>query len=150
MSQWALIAHALSTWAMLGLVLFVGVVHYPLMARVGRDGFAHYERAHTARTTLVVAPLMLAELTTAALILLAALMRPATDPPRVAPWLALLGAGLVLGAWAVTFLGNVPAHRALERGFDAAAHRRLLAWHWARSALWAARGAVAAAMLTQP
>lgn len=150
MTNGVLIAHALCTWAMLGLVLFVGVVHYPLMTRVGRDGFALYERAHTARTTLVVAPLMLAELATAALILLHALSPPAGGPPRVQPWLAALGAALALGVWAVTFLRNVPAHRALGHGFDPAAHRSLLAWHWARTALWAARGAVAAAMLTHP
>ena len=54
-----LLIQAAATLAMVGLIWFVQIVHYPLMAQVGRDSFAHYEASHTARTTWVVAPLML-------------------------------------------------------------------------------------------
>ena len=39
------IVHVLATWFMTGVIWFVQVVHYPLMARVGAEGFAAYERA---------------------------------------------------------------------------------------------------------
>jgi hypothetical protein len=41
-------------------------VHYPLFKMVGHEGFPEYERCHQQRTTVVVAPLMLLEATTAA------------------------------------------------------------------------------------
>jgi hypothetical protein len=64
--QTVLLIHALVTWFMTGLIWFVQVVHYPLMAAVGSPGFAAYEAAHSRRTTWVVAPVMLAEAATAA------------------------------------------------------------------------------------
>ena len=51
-----------STLTMLGVILFVQIVHYPLMAKVGSEGFAGYARSHADRTGLVVGPLMLAEM----------------------------------------------------------------------------------------
>jgi hypothetical protein len=74
-----LLLHAAATLSMTGLIWFVQVVHYPLMARVGRVGFADYEAAHTRRTTWVVAPPMLIEGFTAVVLLL----RP---PPGIPQW----------------------------------------------------------------
>ena len=58
-------AHAAATGVMTGLIWFVQVVHYPLLARVGAASFVEYERAHVRRTTWVVAPAMLVEAATA-------------------------------------------------------------------------------------
>ena len=55
-----LLIHAGATLYMTGLIWFVQVVHYPLMARVGEDGFAEYEKHHQRLTTWVVAPPMAA------------------------------------------------------------------------------------------
>ena len=63
--QIVLLLHFASTWAMVGLIWFVQIVHYPLFAQVGRDEFPLYERRHKAWTTWIVAPLMLTELLTA-------------------------------------------------------------------------------------
>lgn len=132
----ALVAQALATPALAGLVWFVQVVHYPLLARVGESGFVSYEREHTRRTTWLVAPLMLVEgIAVAALVVL---------DPGVA---TALGAVLLAGIWASTFLVQVPCHRVLERGWDAAAHRRLVRSNWVRTLLWTARSAIAVALL---
>ena len=56
-----LMLHLVSTLAMVGLIWFVQVVHYPLFDQVGRDGFRQYEQSHQRLTTLVVAPLMLTD-----------------------------------------------------------------------------------------
>ena len=62
------LAHAASTWALVGLIWIVQLVHYPLMATVGTPQFPSYHAAHAQRITWVVAPLMLAELATAGLL----------------------------------------------------------------------------------
>jgi hypothetical protein len=128
-----LLIQAAATLAMVGLIWFVQIVHYPLMAQVGRDSFAHYEASHTARTTWVVAPLMLVE---AALALFLAI-RPPQGISALAAW---LGCGLVGIIWLSTAFLQVPMHRRLAGGFDETAHRRLVALNWIRTAAWSARG----------
>ena len=135
-----LLTHAFTTLAMVGLIWFVQIVHYPLMARVGEAQFQAYEHAHTARTTWVVAPLMLAELASAAM--LVPLMGREAMPLTVSGLLAL---GLI---WGSTFLLQVPAHRRLLGGFDARAHRCLVGTNWVRTVLWSLRGVLSCLLLT--
>ena len=45
MIDWLLV-HVVATLVMTGLIWFVQIVHYPLMAKVGRADFAEYERLH--------------------------------------------------------------------------------------------------------
>ena len=59
------LAHLGTTLLMVGVIWIVQVVHYPLFSGVGTDGWAAYEAAHQSRITLIVGPLMLAELATA-------------------------------------------------------------------------------------
>lgn len=133
----AFIVQAVASPALAGLVWFVQVVHYPLFAAVGGGApFAAYEREHARRTTTVVAPLMLLEAGAAASLLV-------LDPSAA----TLVGAALVAAIWASTFLVQVPCHRALERGWDAAVHRRLVRTNWTRTVLWTARAAVAVWLL---
>lgn len=149
-----LIAHAAVTWFMAGLIWFVQVVHYPLMRVVGTDSWIGYERSHQRRTTLVVAPAMLLEAATAAMLLppiarslpLAGGSAELLERPSVA-W---LGAALLALIWLSTFLVQVPLHGRLERGFNQPAHRALVATNWVRTALWSARAVLAAALLVPP
>lgn len=135
-----LAGHALATWFMTGVIVFVQVVHYPLMARVGRDRFREYEADHTRRTTWIVAPPMLIEAATAL-----ALVTVARD--RVPELQAWFGLTLVLVIWISTAALQVPQHRRLESGFDAVAHRRLVSSNWIRVAAWSARSALVAGWL---
>ena len=118
-----LLCHAAATWAMAGLAWFVQVVHYPLFAGVGAQGFADYEREHQRRTGFVVVPAMLCEAACAGLLLLLA--------PRD-PWV-LAGAGLLAAIWISTFAVQVPLHARLASGFEPVAHRRLVATSWLRT-----------------
>ena len=128
-----LLVNLAATGVMIGIAWFVQVVHYPLFARVGEGAFAAYEGAHTRLTTLVVGPPMLAELATGVLLVL-------SPPPGVSPALLWLGLALIAVIWLSTALLQVPAHRVLERGFDARAHRRLVLSSWVRTVAWTARG----------
>lgn len=134
------IAHLVATAFMAGLIVFVQIVHYPLMALVGEERFERYELAHTSRTGWVVIPPMLTELATA--VWLVAL--PSPNTPR-----DLAGAGLLILAvvWLATATIQAPAHGRLAHGFDAGIHRRLVRSNWIRTAGWLARVPIAIALL---
>jgi hypothetical protein len=132
--------HLLATAAMVGLIWFVQVVHYPLFARVGPDGFPTYETEHQRRTSWVVGPFMAVEG-------VSALIVAATLRDEVGLLLPLLGLFLLLVIHASTVLLQVPAHGRLADGADPAVMRRLVTTNWIRTAGWSARGAVAVAML---
>ena len=124
-------AHAGATLFMTGVIWFVQVVHYPLFARTGAAGFADYERDHARRTGWVVGPAMMLEL----LLALALAARGG-----MAAW---AGLALLAVIWLSTALVQVPLHRRLQGGFDAAAHRRLVRTNWLRTAAWTLRAALA-------
>ena len=67
-ADWTLLLHVATTFALVGLIGFVQVVHYPLMARVPREGFRRYELDHQRLTTWIVLPLMATELFSAVLL----------------------------------------------------------------------------------
>ncbi len=129
------VAHLVVTLAMVGVIWFVQVVHYPLFAGVGEVGFRAYAAEHGRRTTWVVAAPMLLELATGVALLW---RRPASMP---AEW-AWGGVALLGVVWGSTFGLQVPRHEELGGGFDARAHRRLVRGNWVRTAAWSARGAL--------
>ena len=137
-----LLAHATATLLMTGVIWFVQVVHYPLFALVGPAAFARYEQLHAARTTWVVAPLMLAELATAVLLL----TRP---DDRLPAWMPVTGLVLLAVIWGSTFLLQVPRHDVLAAGFDAGAHQALVASNWIRTTARTLRAGLALWMLTR-
>jgi hypothetical protein len=128
-----LILHAASSWMMVGVIWFVQVVHYPLMSRADRVRFPEFAAAHSRRTTWIVAPPMLIEAATAAILA----FRP---PPGVPAFSAWFGLGLVGIIWVSTAALQVPRHRDLADGFDPRAHRRLVATNWIRTLAWTGRG----------
>lgn len=128
-----LIVHAALTWALVGLILTIQLVHYPLFARVGTGKYAAYQREHVSRVTWLVAPLMLAELVTGAVLAL----RPPPWVPAASAW---LGLGLTALIWVSTALLQSPAHGRLAAGFDEVWHARLVRSNWARTVGWLLRG----------
>lgn len=128
-----LLANLASTFFMIGLIWFVQIVHYPLFERVGRDGFAAYESAHSQLTSLVVIPPMLVELVTTVMLVL---VRPAGI--RLSE--AVAGAVLLAVVWGSTFFLQVPRHGELSLGFDLAAHTALVTTNWLRTIAWSLRG----------
>lgn len=137
-----LLIHAGATWAMVGLIWFVQVVHYPLFTHVGRTEFTAYERAHQSRTTVVVAPLMLIELAAAVALLW-------LHPESVSAVLAWLGVGLIAVLWLLTYFVQVPQHVRLAGGYDSVIQQKLVRSNWVRTMAWSARGVIALAMIAQ-
>jgi hypothetical protein len=135
-----LLVHTGATLAMVGLIWFVQVVHYPLFDLVGEDRFRDYGRAHQRRVTRIVAPLMLAEAGTAVWLL-------ASRPASVSAWQAWGGLLLLALIWISTGWIQVPLHSRLLVGYDTGIVRRLVASNWIRTLAWTARGVLALAML---
>ena len=126
---------------MAGLSWFVGVVHYPLFARVGWAGWGAYHRRHSDRTAVVVGGPMLAELGAAVAI--------AFDPPAgVSIGVAAGGAALAVAAWILTAWAAF-LHGRLGDPLDRDAHQSLLRVHHVRTALWTLHAVLVAAMVTQ-
>jgi hypothetical protein len=140
--EWVLLLNLASTGVMIGVIWFVQVVHYPLFGGVGSPGWTAYAAAHGRRTTLVVGPPMLLELATSVLLAL----RP---PPGIPPAATWAGLALVAVVWASTGLLQVPRHRVLGGGWDAAAHRSLVAGNWVRTVAWTLRGMLVLWMLAR-
>lgn len=135
LAQTLAMVHALATGAMVGLIWFVQIVHYPLMASVGRAEFTAYAQAHQRLTTFVVAPLMLTEAISAAALLL--------FPGPLSIALLAFNLALLLVIWGSTFLLQVPRHARLAQAFDEQAHRHLVRSNWIRTIAWSVRGVLA-------
>ena len=125
---------------MTGVIWFVQIVHYPLMAGWPHDQFAAWEARHRELTGLVVIPGMLLEAVAVVMLLV-------FSPRRVSPWLIGAGAVLAVGVWASTFLIQVPCHDLLSLGWDDRVHSRLVGTNWLRTVLWTARLGIAVAMV---
>jgi len=135
------LVHAGATWIMVGLIWFVQLVHYPLLASVGTgDRFTDYMSEHARRTTWIVAPAMLFEAATACLLLFAPLS-------PLGRGLAIAGLALLGVNWLSTAFVQVPCHRHLQNERDEATIRRLVASNWVRTIAWTLRGFIALALL---
>ena len=136
----ALSVHLVSTLFMAGLIVFVQVVHYPLMAKVGATSWVAYETEHTVRTGWVVIPPMFAELFSAFWIFTDA----STERTQ---GVALLGLVLLAVIWLSTAILQAPAHKELSRGYDDKVHRRLVRSNWIRTFAWLARVPIAVTLV---
>ena len=134
LARWVLLANLAATLYMTGLMWFVQLVHYPLFADVGAEGFAQYSAKHQSRTTIAVAPMLLEAAAAVALV--------AARPQNCPPWAAMLALAALAAIWASTAFLQVPLHGLLSNGYDAAAIRRLVDTNWIRTVLWSGRAAL--------
>lgn len=140
LAKYVLLIHVGTTLAMVGVIWFVQLAHYPLFAWVGSQQFANYEAENTRRTTWVVLPLMLAEVITAVLI-------PFYFCPPIRLVLAWFGLGCLAAIWLMTFFVHVPQHAKLTNAFDGVIHKQLVTSNWLRTIIWTIRGVLVLAML---
>jgi len=136
-----LIAQAVASGMMAGIIWFVQLVHYPLFAAVTGPGETAYARANQARTSLVVLPPMLVEAAAAGWLAL----RP---PAGIGVVPAAVGLGLVGLLWLSTLAVQMPLHARLAgEGHAAGVVAALVRSNWPRTLLWTARAVLAAWML---
>lgn len=124
-----LTVHMATTWALVGLIWTIQVVHYPLFAKVGVEAFPEFHRCHTRWITWLVGPLMLAEVAGAGWLVWVGLRDAAF----------LLGLPLLILVWVSTALVQVPLHDRLAGGLDEEVVRRLVRSNWLRTLAWTLR-----------
>ncbi len=124
------LTQAAATWALVGLIWTIQLVHYPLFDKVGDDVFRSYHAWHLKRILWVVAPLMFCELLTALTLLIIGARQL---------WFLVSLVPLIF-LWFSTGLIQVPLHNRLSSGFNAESHRRLVRSNWGRTVAWTLRG----------
>ncbi|MAY82148.1 MAG: hypothetical protein CL930_15380 [Deltaproteobacteria bacterium] len=132
--------HLAVTWAMIGLIWMVQVVHYPLMASVGMESSSTYQTQHVAKIGWLVGPMMVAEMCLALAVCSVA-------QSLSFPWLAWIGFGTLGCIWLVTVVCSVPAHEVLRNGFHPVEHDGLVRTNWWRTIGWSVRGLIALVLL---
>ncbi len=142
LATYTLLVQVAATLAMVGLIWFVQIVHYPLFARVGPADFSRYEMDHQRLTSRVVVPLMLTELASAFLLIW-------WRPVGVGNFSIWLGIGLLAAIWLVTFTVQVPQHASLALSYDSDTQQSLVTGNWFRTMAWSARGVLVLWMVSQ-
>jgi len=137
-----LLSNVAATLYMVGLIWCIQIVHYPLFAQVGTEGFAAYEAAHSRLITPIVGLPMLVELVTAGLLLF-------FRSPAIGQAETVVGLVLVVVIWLSTVSLQVPQHAILSSGFDATAHQFLVNSNWIRTIAWSVRGALVLWMMAK-
>lgn len=132
MDRLVLITNVAVTGYLTGLVWAIQIVHYPLLAEVGREQFVRYHALHRRLIAYVVTLPMAIEIGAAAALLF---FRPAP----IAPVLAVTAFALVLLASAATFFVTVPIHNRLSGGHDRRLILQLVNANWIRTFAWSAR-----------
>jgi len=121
-----------ATMAMLGIVWFAQVVHYPLFAKVDPGSFVPYQNFNLRRTVLIVIPLQMIELGTALLLVW-------KTPAGLLPLQVWSNLVLIVIIWCSTAFLQVPQHQRLTRGFDAKGINLLISTNWIRTIGWSLR-----------
>jgi hypothetical protein len=126
MNIYMLLTQIFCCFFLTGLIWVIQLLHYPGFHYVDVQ-FLDFHRFHSARISILVIPLMLAELTTAALL--------AMENPQRYGW-NLLGVVLI---WLSTFLLSVPLHNQLAEARNTAWISQLVLTNWPRTILWSLR-----------
>lgn len=135
-----LVAMVVSTTWLAGMIWTIQVVHYPLFALVGAEGFTDYAATHSTRiTVLLLGPWAVQGVTTAWVLL--------ARPPGVPLWTAVTAAALAVATVLVTLGVSVPQHTVLGSGFDTVAHATLVRTNWWRTVAWSGHAGLAVWML---
>ncbi len=124
-----LLLHTAVTGALVGLIWTVQLVIYPMFSQIGTDAFRSYHARYMMRIGFVVAPLMFAELGTAALLIYLG---------ERSLWF-LMSLLLLALIWLSTWCLQIPLHLRLEYGFDGTTQEKLVRSNWLRTAAWSMR-----------
>lgn len=138
----SLVLNLVATSVMVGVIWFVQLVHYPLLAMIGVDRAPAIAVEHQRRTAWVVGLPMAVEGVTTLVLLL-------SRPDGVDAWLPWLGAVLLAVVLGSTVFLSVPLHERMAKSPDATIGRRLVVTNWPRTIGWTARAIVAVVMLAQ-
>ncbi len=96
---------------MTGLIWMVQLVHYPLFRHIAPENFVQFEKKHQIRISVLVMPLMLAELIAAALLQFSSVFEKF-------PYLITAASLLLLIVFISTIAIQAPIHRKLALNYN--------------------------------
>lgn len=127
-----------STLFLCGLIWTIQLVHYPIFFRLEQNLFGDHLYFHGRRISLIVIPVMTAELVSSGWLALL------SESNRIVHSTGLL---LVVVIWIVTFTLQVPLHARLLKGYDKDTIRKLVRTNWIRTLLWSIKAVLALLLL---
>lgn len=132
--------NAASALVMTGVIWFVQVVHYPLLAIVPVENAKVVAGEHQSRTAWVVgAPMGIEGITTLWLMF---------DRPVDVPWVfTWAGGACVAVALLCTVLLSVPRHARMAENPDENVGRELVLTNWPRTVAWTLHGIIGVVLL---
>ncbi len=140
MNTAALFANTIATAVMVGVIWFVQIVHYPLLAQFGETQSVAVAQLHQQRTGYVVGlPMLIEGLSTLWL-----LARTPDGVTVLLPWVNAVLLAVALGS---TLFLSVPLHAKMAVSHNDETGRRLVLTNWPRTIAWTARLAICGVML---
>lgn len=128
-----LILNLFSSFFLCGLIWTVQLVHYPAFHGFDKETYHEWMSFHKSRISLVVVPVMLAELGSSFFLVFG-------HAPF--PNLQLAGLIIVLLLWLITFFVQVPLHDNISSGYTLSDVNRLVTSNWIRTILWSLKSAI--------
>ncbi len=142
MADVVLLLDVIASWTMVGLIWFVQVVHYPLLAVVPVEAAQSVAVVHQRRTAWVVmAPMAVQGFASLALL--------KWVPVGVDQWMPWVSAACVGIALLSTVLLSVPRHARMAENPTSTIGHELVVTNWPRTIAWSPSGILLAAMLLQ-
>ena len=138
----ALYANSIATAVMVGVIWFVQIVHYPLLAQFGSTQSVAVAEQHQQRTGYVVGLPMLVE----GVSTLWLLARTPDGVEELLPWVNAVLLAVALGS---TLFLSVPLHAKMALAHNDETGRKLVVTNWPRTIAWTLRSALCVVMLTQ-
>ncbi len=140
MSDTALVLNLCATWMMVGVIWFVQLVHYPLLAVVPVESASTVAVDHQRRTVWVVMiPMTVEGLSTLVLM--------KWVPEGVSTWMPWANGVFLAVALGCTVLLSVPRHARMAENPTPTIGRELVLTNWPRTIAWTICGVLTAVML---
>lgn len=121
-------SHLFTTFALLGLIWTIQLVHYPAFHYIEKERFVEFSQMHTTKITLFVMPLMLIEMLSSILGLYFF---------KTSLWMVFFGLNIL--NWTITFFISVPCHNILAMGKNEKVINKLVKTNWLRTLIWSVK-----------
>lgn len=141
LTQIVFLTQLVTTLFMVGVIWFVQIVDYPLLALIGLAEAPWYGQRHRILATRVMAVPMLIEWVTSFMLLI-------DRPAGIEDWMVWTGLGLLMVIAYFTVVTVRTCLRQLSQDFEPEVHQRLLRVNWIRVWCWSLRGALVVWMVT--
>lgn len=127
--SYVLLINLFSTFAMTGIIWLIQVTHYPSFRYVEAKDWPQFHAFHSGSITLVVAPLMMAQLLSAISLLFSPLF-------LTNKYILIANLVLVSIVFIATAFVSVPVHNKMAQYFDSTLIESLILTNWIRTISW--------------